>query len=155
MRRRRRSRRRRFTKVFTRTSHLYLPYARWVKSTSCHHISLTSILMLLFHLCQCLQKVCFLRFPAITSHTFNLSPMHSTCPINLIFFDWIPNIIFDNEDLHYATCSSYFHLGPNIISTLWSNIPGLCSSLYVRHLVSRLYKTTGEIIVTYLEYLCS
>jgi hypothetical protein len=40
--------------------------------------------------------------------------------------------------------------GPNILlSTLFSNIRCLCSSLNVRDQVSDLYKTTGKIILLY------
>jgi hypothetical protein len=37
-------------------------------------------------------------------------------------------------------------LGPNILSTLFSNTINLCSSLNVRDKVSHPYKTTGKII---------
>jgi hypothetical protein len=52
--------------------------------------------------------------------------------------------------LHSTVTPSLF--GPNILlSTLFSNILSLCSSLNVRAQVSHPYRTTGKIIVyTYL-----
>jgi hypothetical protein len=38
-------------------------------------------------------------------------------------------------------------LGPNILNTLFSNTPSLCSTLSVNDHVSHPYKTTGKIIV--------
>jgi hypothetical protein len=50
--------------------------------------------------------------------------------------------------LHSPVTSSLF--GPNILlSTLFSNIHSLCSSLNVRDQVSHPYRTTGKIIVLY------
>jgi hypothetical protein len=53
--------------------------------------------------------------------------------------------------LFSPTSLYFFPLGPNILlSTLFSNTIGLCSSLNVRDQLSHPHKTTGKIIVLYI-----
>jgi hypothetical protein len=54
--------------------------------------------------------------------------------------------------IHSPITSSLF--SPNILSTLFSNILNLCSSLNVRDQVSHPYRTTGNIILLYSLILC-
>jgi hypothetical protein len=83
---------------------------------------------------------------------------HMSCPSQSSWFD--PRMIFVEE---YSTQScllcSLLHspatpslLGPNILlSTLFSNVPSLHSSLNVSDQVSHPYKTTGKISYIYLN----
>jgi len=69
-----------------------------------------------------------------------LSPIRATCPFHLIFLDFITCVILGEEYRSLgSTLCSFLHsrftsslLGPNIfLSTLFSNILNLCSSLSV------------------------
>jgi hypothetical protein len=94
-------------------------------------------------------------FPTNILYTLIFAPIRATCPPNPIFLYVIILIMFGEEYKlwSYSLCSflqspvtsSLF--GPNILlSILFSNILGLCSSLNVRDQVSHPYRTTGNII---------
>ena len=87
------------------------------------------------------------------------SPIHATCPAQLIVLDLITQTILGEE---YRSLSSSLYsfphsllisslLSPNIILyILFSNTLSLRSSLNVSGQVSHPYKTTGKIIVLYI-----
>jgi hypothetical protein len=89
------------------------------------------------------------------------SPLSHMCYISyLIFLDLIMPLIFGQEcKLWSSLLCNFLHppvnsflLGTNnLLSTLFSNTLNLCSSLNMKHQVSRLHKTTGntETQVTY------
>jgi len=86
-------------------------------------------------------------------------PMHATCPVHLILLNFITWTVFCEvyRSLSSSLCS-FLHslftsslLGPNILlSTLFSNILSLCSSLNVSNQISHPHKTTGKIIVLHI-----
>lgn len=93
---------------------------------------------------------CFLRSPTRTLHSFPFFPLRATCPVHPIVPDMTILIVFGEKfksrARHYAGIS--FPLGSNILlSTLFSNILSLFSSLNVRGQVSQPHKTTGQLIV--------
>ena len=89
-----------------------------------------------------------------------LSLIHATCPVHLIFFYVITQIILGEQyrSLSSSLCS-FLHCpvppslsAPNIpLSTLFSSTLSLCSSSHnVSDQVSHPYKTTGKITVLYI-----
>jgi hypothetical protein len=97
-------------------------------------------------------------FPQVfpPKHCIHLySPIRSTCPTNL---DLITGTILSEEFISLSSLCSFLHyrgtlslLGPNILlSTLFSNILSLRSSLNVRDQVSQPHKTTGKIVNLYI-----
>ena len=99
-----------------------------------------------------------LTFPHQNMYTPLLSPIRAAQLALLIFLDFITRTILGEEykSLSSSLCS-FLHssatsslLGPNIpLSTLFSNIPSLLSSLNVSDQVSHPFKT-GKIIVLYI-----
>ena len=95
-----------------------------------------------------------LRFPHQNSVYASPPPIRATCPIRLIFLDFITRTILGEQ---YRSLSSklrsFLHspvtpslLGPNILpNTLFSNTLSLRSSQNVGDQVSHPYKTTGSL----------
>ena len=95
-----------------------------------------------------------LRFPHQHSvYASPLSPIHATCPAQLILPDFITRTILGEgyRTLSSSLCS-YLHFpvpsslpGPNILlNSLYSNTLSLRSSLNISDQVSHPYKTTGR-----------
>jgi hypothetical protein len=79
-------------------SHRFISWAKWIQFTPFHAISLTSILILFFHLSLGLPSGLFsllLSQPKLT----HLSSVYAACPIHLIIVDFIILII-----LWHARC---------------------------------------------------
>jgi hypothetical protein len=132
---------RRFITAFIRAFHLSLSWARPLQSTSPHPISQRSILILSTHL----------RFGLPSGLLPSGFPTNNLLAV--LFFSLSVVRSTNREAPRYAASpppvtSSLF--GPNILlSTLFSNILSLCSSLNVREQVSHPYKTIGKIIVVF------
>ena len=101
-----------------------------------------------------------LRFFNQNLYTSLLSHIRATCTAYLILLDFITRKKLGEEYrplssilcsfLHSLIISSF--LGPNILlNILFSNTLSLRSSLNVSDQVSHLYKTTGKIIVLYIQ----
>jgi len=76
--------------------HWSLSWARWIKSITYHSTSLRSILILSSHPCPRLPNGLLASgFPTTILYPFPMVPMRSTCSNNLILFDLISVIIFD------------------------------------------------------------
>ena len=105
------------------------------------------------HLCLGLPSGLFSSgFPAKTLHAHPLSSINSTCPAHLILFNHPYNIWWGTQITRNSLCSllhpppplTLSLLGPNIfLSTPFSNILSLCSSLNMTDQVSHPYKTKG------------
>ena len=80
------------TRVFIIVSatlrHLFLPWARWVQSTTLHTTSVRRVLILFFHLLLRLPSTSFLHISLANSCTHIFSnPYIPQGPVHLIFFD--------------------------------------------------------------------
>ena len=94
--------------------------------------------------------------PTKILYVYPPSLLRATCPAHLIVLNLITGPIFGEQyiSLSSSLCS-FLHspvtaslLGPNIfLSTLFSSILSLCSSLIVSDQVSHPYKTTDKTIV--------
>ena len=149
-----------FITAFTSARQLSAPWASSIQSTPPHPTYWRSILILSYHLRLGLPSSLFPScFPTKTLYTPLLSPIRATCPIHLIFLNFITRTIFGEQyrSLSSSLCS-YLHspvtsslLDPNILlNTLFSNTLSLRSSPNVSDQVSHSYKTTGRIIVLYV-----
>ena len=122
-----------------------------------HCTSRRSILVVSSHLYPGLPSGLFpTGFPTKTLYTTLLSPICATCPVHLILLNLITQPMFSEKYRSLSSSlSSFLHsavtlslLGPNILlNTLFSNTLSLRSSLNVSDQVSRLYKTTGKVMV--------
>ena len=118
-----------------------------------------SILILSSHFCLGLPSGLFPSiFPTKPLYTPLPSPIRATIPAYLILLDLIARTTFSEEYSSLSSSLCGFHhslvtsslLGPNILlSTLFSNILSLRTSLNVDDQVSQSYKTTGKITVLY------
>jgi len=127
--------------------------------TRARHVSLY-VVMLYFHLRPGLPSGLFPSgFSNKTLHAPLLSSIHATCPAHLNLLCLITRTTFDEEykSLSSSLCSflcchfTLSFLGPNILlSTLFSNILSLRSSLIVSDRNSHSCKTRGKIIVMYI-----
>jgi len=75
----------RFITVFTRAYHWFLSWTRCIQSITFQPSSLTSILILSFHLCLDLRMVSSLQ--VYWPNAF-ISPLHATCIAHLILLTW-------------------------------------------------------------------
>ena len=142
-----------FTAIIS-ARHLALSWARSIQFMLPHLTSWWYILILSSQLRLCLPSGLFLSgFPHQNLYASLLSPIHATCPDNLILLDVIIRKIFGKE---YRSLSSSFYsflhspgnsslLGPNILlSILFSKTLSLRSSLNVSDHVSHPHKITGK-----------
>jgi ABC-type anion transport system duplicated permease subunit len=141
--------------VFRRTRRRSLYWARCIRSTPSHPIS---ILILSSHIRLGLPNGPFPSgFPTKILHAVLIFPTHATFPTHLIF----PFItLIKSGDAHNLWSSLFcsllkslatsFLLDPNmLLSTLFSNTFVLYSYLSVIDQVSHPYKETGKIICMY------
>ena len=99
-----------------------------------------------------------LRFPHQDPIRPLSSPIHTTCPANLILLDFITRTILGEEYNSFSpSLCSLLHspvtlslLGPNILlNTIFSNTLSFLSSRNVSDQVLHPYKSTGKIVVLY------
>jgi hypothetical protein len=118
-------------------------------------ISLRSFLISFTRPSRCLPSGLFpYGFPTNILHAFLFSPIRATCTVHLIFLDLIILIILgEGYKLLISSLCSFLQpplnsslSGPNIpLSTLFSNILSLYSSLNIRAQVSHTYETKTKL----------
>jgi hypothetical protein len=144
--------------LFVKAYHWSLSSARSIQSTPSPYISPRFILLLPTYLCPGLCCGLFPSgFPSNNLQAFLFSPIHATCPAFLILLDhynrtWRKYKLWSSSLCSFSNPTS-LHLLSVQMSTLFSNTLSLCSSLNIRDQVSHSYRTTGEIIVTYIPVL--
>jgi hypothetical protein len=132
---------RRFINAFASARHMSSFWASSIQSIPPHPTSWRSILILSSHLRLGLPSGLLPSgFPTKTFYTTLFSPIHATCPIRLIFFDFITRAILgaENRSLSSSLCSVLHSpvTSSHLITTFhisWS--PPLSAWLYVCLLV--------------------
>ena len=98
----------RFITTFTSACHLPLSWASWIQSIPLHPTSWRFILILSSHLCLGLPSGLFPSgFPTKTLHIPLLSPIHATCPANLILLDFITWTILGEAYRSFSSLCSF------------------------------------------------
>ena len=88
----------RFITAFTSARHLSLSWASSIRSIPSHPTSLRSIIILSSHLRLGLPSGLFPSgFPTKTLYTHLLSPIRATCPVHLIFLDFVTQTILGEQ----------------------------------------------------------
>jgi len=91
-------------------------------------------------------------FSTVVFYVFLISPMHTTCPVNLIFLDLVTLIISSfkstsYEVLHWAVFSIFLSFPPSKVQRFSTTPCSQTPSIYVitRGQAWHPYKTTGRI----------
>ena len=135
------------------------PEPHWSSPCPPSHSLMIHLNIILPPICGCSTWSLSLCFPHQNPAYTPPLPQCATCSAHLILLGLITIIIIGEEyrSLSSSLCS-FLHssvtsslLGPNnLLSTLFSNILNLQSSLNVSNQFSHPYKTTGKIIVLYI-----
>jgi len=149
---------RKFVNALTSVRHLSLSWASRIQSAPPHPTTRRSILILSFNLRMGLPIGPFPHHQQNPKYASTL-PIRATCPVQYIFLDLFPGIIFGKQysSLSFSLCSflhspvASSHLCSNILpNTLSQNTLSQNSYYKLSDQVSHPYKNTGKIIVGYI-----